>query len=233
EQIHIIIAGDEHSPVSFKFSRKRLLISAIVGFFCACALLSTGFFTSGLFAHNTILTKKMSSAREEVEATRSANALLEERLSKMVASHEKALEDLRKENELQISRIELESNRRIAALEKMNLEQEMSFKEERDLLLSTAVSELNARSEIIENVINDIGIEIQPEQKGSQKNSGGPFVAAENSVYVYTNTSKIRARSYLGPYPPDWRSALHPGISDEWHPQETWDIRKGIYSRWQ
>jgi len=183
EQIHIIIAGDEHNPVSLKFSRKTLLISGVLIFFCTCALLSTGFFTSGLFAYNTVLVKKMASAREEVEATRAANALLEERFDKMVAGHEKVLQELKTENELHISRLELESNRKIAALEKKNLEQEMSFKEERDLLLSTAVSELNARSEFIENVISDIGIKIEPKLKDSQKNSGGPFVAAENGVY--------------------------------------------------
>jgi len=183
EQIHIIIAGDEHSPKSFKFSRRGLVITAAVVFFVASALFSMGFYTTGLFAYNTLLVKKIDSSRKEVNETRTANALLEKRLAMILASHEKTLDDLKTENDLAIFRLKLDSNRKIAELEKKNFEQEMTFKEERDLLLSTAVSELNARSEFIENVISDIGITIKPDPKGSQQNSGGPFVAAENGVY--------------------------------------------------
>ncbi len=183
EQIHIIIAGDERRAISLKFSRNRILVSAAAVFFGACALLSTAFYTTGLFAHNTVLVKKMAATKKKADETRTANALLEQRLSTLLAGHEKALNDLKTEKDLLISRLELESNSKIAELEKKNLEQEMNFKEERDLLLATAVSELSARSEFIENVINDIGIKIKPGPKGSQKNSGGPFVAAENGVY--------------------------------------------------
>ena len=183
EQIHIIIAGDEHSPKSFKFSRRGLVITAAVVFFVASALFSMGFYTTGLFAYNTLLVKKIDSSRKEVNETRTANALLEKRLAMILDSHEKTLDNLKTENDLAIFRLKLDSNRKIAELEKKNFEQEMTFKEERDLLLSTAVSELNARSEFIENVISDIGITIKPDPKGSQQNSGGPFVAAENGVY--------------------------------------------------
>lgn len=183
EQIHIIIAGDHHTPRSFQFSRKKIIISAISALLIGFTLASTGAFTTGLFAYNKILVQRMESAQEVVVETREIKADLEERIAQMIARNEQKIEDLKTKNSLLVSKIKLESNRKIADLEKKNLEQAMSFKEERDLLLSTAVSELNARSEFIENVISNIGIKVKPKAKESQQNSGGPFIAAENGVY--------------------------------------------------
>ncbi len=194
EQYHIIIAGDQHSPRSFKISKKNFLITATLCFVTTCALFSTAFFTTGLYTYNTILVKKMASVKNNITTTQESNSDLEKRLAQVIAEKEKEIGDLQTRHNLLVSRIELESNKKIAALEKKNLEQEMSFKEERALLLTTAVSELSQRSEFIENIINDIGIEVKTEPAESPKNSGGPFIAAENGVY---DDLIFRADQYL------------------------------------
>jgi murein DD-endopeptidase MepM/ murein hydrolase activator NlpD len=182
EQFHVIIAGDQRSPFSFKISRKTLVTSSIITFCIACALVLTGLFTTGFLAYNKILVKKMATLREKMYDTKGAKSELEKKLAQIIAQHQKKIEELETKNKLIISSLELEKNRKITELEKKNLKQELTFKEERDQLLSNAVSELTSRSEFIENIINNIGIKVMPDGKG-QKNSGGPFIAAENAVY--------------------------------------------------
>ncbi|MBM9603440.1 M23 family metallopeptidase [Desulfopila inferna] len=183
EQFHFIIAGDQRSPFSFQISKKKLIISAIVTFCTACALLFTGFFTTGVFAYNKILVKRMALFKEKIHNTKGANSRLENKLAEVIAQNKVMIEDLKTKNNLLISKLELENNRKIAELERKNLQQAMSFKEEKDRLLSTAVTELNNRSEFIETIISDIGIKVTPKDQEKQDNSGGPFIAAENAVY--------------------------------------------------
>ncbi|MEE4243077.1 MAG: peptidoglycan DD-metalloendopeptidase family protein [Desulfopila sp.] len=194
EEYHIIIAGDQHSPRSYKFSRKNILITATLFCISICALLSTAFFTTGFYAYNKILVKRMASIKNDITSTQNANNDLQEKLDRIIAQNKEEIEALQTKHSLIVSRIELESSMKIAALEKKNLEQEMSFKEERALLLTTAVSELSQRSEFIENIISTIGIEVKTKTAESPKNSGGPFIAAENGVY---DDLIFRADQYL------------------------------------
>jgi len=53
-----------------------------------------------------------------------------------------------------------------------------TFEQEKDQLLSTAVSELNQRSELIDNMMQKIGVKVSNNSaKQSVPNSGGPFIA--------------------------------------------------------
>lgn len=194
EQFHIIIAGDRRKPLSFQISKRKLIISVCVTLCTVLGLMSTGLYSTGIYAHNKYLTVRMNSAKKDLKKIKNANASLEQKLAKVETKNKKALEELKVQNNLLVSQIELESTKRIAELEKLNLQQQMTFKEERDLLLSTAVSELNQRSEFIENVISNIGIKVKTKSKASAKNSGGPFIAAENAVY---DDLLYRADNYL------------------------------------
>ncbi len=195
EQFHIIIAGDESRPRSFQISKKNLLITITVTLISSCIFAIGSFFSAGLHTYNTILVKKMRSLETKMHTAKSAKIKLEDQLAAIIKQKEKELEDIKEQNALLVSQIELESTKKIAELEKKNLQQEATFKEERDHLLSTAVSELNERSEFIENVINDIGIKVK-QKKGTttQKNSGGPYIAAENGTY---DELLFRADHYL------------------------------------
>ena len=194
EQFHIIIAGDQHKPLSFKLSGRKIIISAAVILTMAVALVITGLFTSGLYTHNNYLAIRMSLTQKKIQKIKNRNKELEKKLAQVEAHNKESIEELKTQSNLLVSQIELEKNRKIAELEKKNLEQEMFHKEERDMLLSTAVSELNQRSEFIESVISNIGIKVKSKAKDVPKNSGGPFVAAENAVY---DDLLYRADSYL------------------------------------
>jgi len=183
EQFHVIIAGDQHNPFSFRVAKKNVIAFGVISITLICALFTTGFYTAGLYSYNKILAVKMSSAKKKMADAENQKKKLEDQLAGVILEKVKALQEMETKNNLLITQIELESNRKIAELERINLTQQMTFKEERDLLLSTAVSELNARSEFIENIFSNIGIKVTAKSKSNQKNSGGPFIAAEKADY--------------------------------------------------
>jgi murein DD-endopeptidase MepM/ murein hydrolase activator NlpD len=57
------------------------------------------------------------------------------------------------------------------------VQQAVAFKEEKENILSTAVNELTERSELIEKMIDSIGIEVPEVAKNDSSNSGGVFIA--------------------------------------------------------
>lgn len=82
----------------------------------------------------------------------------------------------------------------ISQLEQSRLEQEASFKEEKENLISNAVSELTERSELIEEIVGSIGIKLPKKSPSDNANSGGPFIqdtAQQHDELIY------RADKYL------------------------------------
>ncbi len=213
EHFHIIIAGDQRRPISIRISKVNVIVTAITLFIIASALFSTGFFTTGLYAQNKLMARSTALAKEKMQDALAVKTNLEEQLEQKVQDSEKMVDALKyqyiqriskieeehflsiehhrnkiaalaQENAEQISQLESQHATQVALLEEENLQQSLAFKEEKDLLISTAVSQLNARSKFIEDVITDIGIDIRPPViKQSSKNKGGPFIAAEDSTY--------------------------------------------------
>ncbi|MFN2352970.1 MAG: peptidoglycan DD-metalloendopeptidase family protein [Desulfopila sp.] len=93
------------------------------------------------------------------------------------------ISDLKNQYNQQIEDLKHTLTTKIARLEMQNMQQRLSFKKEKEELLSTAVDELHSRSAIIEDIISDIGITLKPAPESSASGSGGPFVAADNSNY--------------------------------------------------
>lgn len=139
------------------------------------------------------------------------------RISKMVKDHQSIIDEYQKniaaleqENAKYIAHLERkhaeEINNLIAKhtaqatrLKEINEQQSVAFQAEKERLLSTTVSQLETRSKFIEDVITDIGIDIEPpvikqssKIKGTQK--GGPFIAVEDSKY---DELLYRADNYL------------------------------------
>lgn len=263
EHFDIIIAGDQHSPRSFRISKRGIILAAATFLTITGILFSTAFFTTGLYSHNTLLTMQMASTKAEMRKYQAANTKLQRqlaqkdtqnhtkiaalekrnsmriatlntehrqqvkkfkatianlqksqarRLAQLKSEHRSKISDSREiianlnaTNDQQLATLKQNHNRQldelkgkysdqindlkhkftttIARLETQNMQQRLSFEQEKEALLSTAVNELHSRSEIIEDVIRDIGIKIKPVPASSASNSGGPFVAADKSNY--------------------------------------------------
>ena len=116
-----------------------------------------------------------------------------------------------------------------------NLQQKAAFKEEKEHLVSAAVSELKERSELIAKVMSHIGVKLKNlRHADAAKHSGGPFIAIEDTRF---NQLLYKADQYLetirtlplgkpapgdisSPYGPridpiTHTAAFHPGIDIE------------------
>ncbi|MDJ0621449.1 MAG: peptidoglycan DD-metalloendopeptidase family protein [Desulfocapsaceae bacterium] len=199
EHFHIIIAGDQHRPFSCKISKKNAIITVASVLFIASVLFSTGFFTSALYTHNRIMAKGMSSAKEKVKETLAANIDLRKRIDQQDEESEKHIAHLERKHAEELNNLIAKYTTQVTKLKEVNEQQRIAFQEEKERLLSTTVSQLETRSKFIEDVITDIGIDIEPpvikqssKIKGTQK--GGPFIAAEDSKY---DELLYRADNYL------------------------------------
>ena len=67
-------------------------------------------------------------------------------------------------------------DQKVARLELSKIKQANAFEEEKESLLSTAVDELNEKSELIEKIIGSIGIKLPKEKNNNSRHSGGPFI---------------------------------------------------------
>ncbi len=71
---------------------------------------------------------------------------------------------------------------KIRSLEERNSIQAEAFRQEKDNLLNTAVSELEERSDMIERLMCNIGVDIKDAPKTDTSNSGGPFIAPRENI---------------------------------------------------
>lgn len=221
ENFHIIIAGDQHQAKSFTVSRKQGLIGLTLFFAIITIVVCASLFSLSVYATNVMLHTRVKIADKKIRAVKSTNKDLQEKLATTEHTYNK-----------QITQLQLQSSKKIKELEKINTDQLIAFKEDRNLLLSTAVSELNTRSEFIENVIKDIGIKVKDiSSTSNEEHTGGPFIAAPDNTYdqlifkadKYLNAiknlplgrpAKGIVTSWFGPRldPFNHRKAFHEGI---------------------
>jgi murein DD-endopeptidase MepM/ murein hydrolase activator NlpD len=157
-QLHIIIAGDRGKVFRLPLSRKKLwfilCFSSITGLF----LTFSSIFSLALFSENRVIANQLAELREQLRT-----------------SAELITESKRNSEEEQ-----LKLNLKVAKLELSSVKQAVAFRAEKENLLSTAVNELAERSELIEKMIDSIGIELPVEVKEGNSNSGGIFIEQPN-----------------------------------------------------
>jgi hypothetical protein len=183
ERFNIIIAKDNGDIRTFSIPRRRLLLSTVFGALVLAVLAFTGFFTAGLSAHNTYLVHKMAAINKDMESTKRINDNFEARLAKILEENKNEVAQLKAKNEQLVTTLQLKSSHLIADLKMQNLKQEAAFKEEKAQLMSTAVSQLHERSELIANVMSNIGVKLK-----KMKNTDSSKTAA-----VRLSRSKITA----------------------------------------
>lgn len=154
EQLHIIITGDRGKVLRLPCSKQKIKLISIASAAVLSFLLVTSLFTVSVFTkyhnHATAIAELQQQLRDS---------------EKIIAEHRQAKESLQMELDLKVASFELS-----------NLKQEAAFKAEKETLLSTAVSELNERSQLIKEIVGSIGIKVPEQSKETPKNSGGLFI---------------------------------------------------------
>lgn len=158
EKLHIIIAGDRGKVFKLPCSRKKIYVIGAISLLTVIVLTVTSIFSI------SFLTRKHYSPEEVTE------------LQKNLQNSKQELQKNLQKTKQQLQ----ERDIKIAQLKKSKAEQKAAFTEEKESLISSAISELTERSELIEEIVGSIGIKLPPKKTLSDgKNSGGPFIADE------------------------------------------------------
>ena len=184
ERVNILIAGENGGVHTFVFSRKKLLLTAVFSTLAITLAAFFGLFSVSLSLHDTYLVHRMATIQKEMEETRKINAGFEARLARIAEENTYEVALLKTKNEQLLTNLQLKSSHMIADLKMQNQKQEAAFKEEKQKILSAVVSELQERTDMIANVMSHIGVKLKkPKQTDMTKNSGGPFIALEDSHF--------------------------------------------------
>jgi murein DD-endopeptidase MepM/ murein hydrolase activator NlpD len=161
EQYHIIIAGEDGGQKTLPLSRKKLyIISAVTSITLLC-LITGCFFTTKHTADNFLMQRKIASLEKQVKKNASEKNMLENKIVAIEKDHKQTITELTTKHDLERTTLQLENVK----------------------LMSTAVSELNERSELIETVMNNVGVKITKETPERTGNKGGPFVPVTETSY--------------------------------------------------
>ncbi|MEJ2135280.1 MAG: M23 family metallopeptidase [Desulfofustis sp.] len=172
DRFHIIITGEDGRSSSFQFSRKKTLLTAAA---CLAVIFSALFVTlsgGGSLFTNRHLNEMVSELQTELSHKEQAATLYEKQIARLEQSKQVQIESLKKEYEYKLNNQKVYYD-----LENTNLQLE-NVK-----LMNSAISDLHARSEMIESVMTNIGVEIIKSAPESPENSGGPFIPVAEPSY--------------------------------------------------
>jgi len=172
EQLHFLIARDRGKIIQFPCTRKKLRIIFSVSAAILLFLVVTSVCSISIFTKNSAISTNLSELRQQLKISQEA-----------IAKHARENESQRQSLSLQVANLELDNER-----------QAIAFQEEQELLLSTAVNDLNERSELIEKIMTAIGVDLEKKNKAKTKHSGGPFIPHADADF---DELLFRADNYL------------------------------------
>lgn len=161
ERLHIIIMDEKGKMLKLPLETRRLLTYLISAAVTLVILVTASLFSYSLFTSNRSMDKQLAELQTKVDTS---DAVINE-IQRKADSERREL------------------NLKIATLRLDNANQQAAFKEEKELLLSTAVSELEERSVLIETIMHNIGVQVPADKSSkSAQNSGGPFIEAAPGI---------------------------------------------------
>jgi murein DD-endopeptidase MepM/ murein hydrolase activator NlpD len=171
EQVHIIIASDKGKVFKLPCSKKKLRIIAAVSAVSFLVLTVTSIFSFSLYTRNCSISNQLASLQEKLKHS-----------AELISNHNKLTEKLR-----------LKLDQKVALLEENNNKLATAY-QQKENLISSAVDELNERSELIEKIIDSIGIKLPNNHNNDSKHSGGPFIQRPETA---TDELLFKADKYL------------------------------------
>ncbi len=200
DQFHIMIARDKGQIVRFLCTVKKLRILLSASIFVFLFLIITSIFSVSLFTENREISSNVVELQQKLQVNK-----------KTISYHKKADETEKLRLRQQLNDLELNNAKQAVAfqadeteklklrqqlndLELNNVKQAVAFQKEKELLISTAINELNERSKLIEKIMGTIGINLEEPKKQGTKNSGGPFIPQSETLH---EDLLERADSYL------------------------------------
>ena len=171
DRFHIIITGEDGHSSTFQISRRKsLLIAAAFLLFLTIPLALT--LGGGPLFTSSNVSQLVNELQTELSQKEEAAALYQKQIARLEQSRQTQIESLKKEYEYKLDNQKVHYDLANTNLQLENVR-----------LMNSAISDLNARSELIESVMNNIGVKIIKSTPESSENSGGPFIPAEQPQY--------------------------------------------------
>lgn len=199
ERFHIIITGDSGRSTSLQVSKKKFYFTTAFTFCFIISICVLSYFTTGSFFSKKLLTKKVDKLQMKLDQSETALGKyiseiteLKHQLDQEIAALEDERKTLLASQKAEIAQLKQQHGQEIAALEfkheTLIADQKVAFDLKNTTLqldnikiVSSAVNNLNERSELIESVMDTIGIRLKKAK--TQQNSGGPFIPAKELSY--------------------------------------------------
>jgi len=172
DHLHIIITGEKGDTFKLPCTRKKVRIIAISSVVLLFILTTASLFSLTLFSKNRHYSSQLAELREQLRTS-----------AELIAEQRRQNKEEKLALNLKVAHLELDNNR-----------QAQEFKAEKEGLISSAINELNERSELIEQIMGSIGIELSDDTPEDNKNSGGPYI---RDVEANHDELLYRADKYL------------------------------------
>lgn len=202
KRFHIIVTGESGRSINLQLSKRRFVVSLSAA---AAALLTVcviSYFTTGSYFNSIRLSRKVDDLKAQLEhsekSTRNYAGLiaeLKEKHAGLIASKQGEYEALLADQKVRFAELKKKHAELVASqqekYEALLADQKVRFdletanlQLENVQLMNTAVNDLYERSELIESVMDTIGVEIKKTASvQNQANSGGPFVPDNEISY--------------------------------------------------
>jgi|GEM_PF-205250 len=236
DRLHIIITGEEGKGRTMLLSKRKLQRICIISVFVFLTLAAISYNASHLFLQNNQLNSQVVSLHNTLtksdqvkeEYARTIDTLQQQNSTqaKIFQMEKQTLQDNADNASQQLQK---KYSQKISSLQRKNTTQAEAFQVEKQTLLNTAVSELEERSNVIERMLSNIGVDIKDVPKPNNNNSGGPFLAPKEEQYkelLFRSDAylKIIRQLPLGP-PTPGRITSHFG-----HRTDPINNKKGFHS---
>lgn len=164
DRFHIIVTGENGRSSCFQFSRKKIFTAAAL----ATSLIIAFALVTIISGESLFSGENVQDLKTELAKTTQVNAVYLSEIGQLKKSKDEQIETLKKDYEFLLN-----NQKALYDLEQTSLQMENVE------LINSAIGNLNSRSELIESVMDQIGVEIIKPTPATADNSGGPFVPAE------------------------------------------------------
>ncbi len=172
DRFHIIVTGENGSSSTFQLSRRKtFLVAAACSIFFIFATIF-GLYTGGYFFNNKNLSIVVDQLETELARNEKQNSVYLEQIRQLEQARQEQIESLKDDYEYKLSDQKVRHDLENTSLQLENVK-----------LMNSAISDLNARSELIESVMGKIGVKIIKAPPETHENSGGPFIPADEPPY--------------------------------------------------
>lgn len=172
EQFYIMIMGERGQTMRYPCTKKKVYIVSAIALTLLTFLVVCTTFTVTLFIQNREIGRQLADLEYRVQHS-----------DTIISSYKDEADREKLELSLEVANLRLD-----------NANQELAHRDERNRLLSTAVSELNERSEIMATIFDTIGIKVPKKKVDGENGSGGPYIPAKSEIH---DNLLFKADAYL------------------------------------